>query len=264
MNTPNPAHLALAFVLAAAIALAARGKGALTASGAFAAFVVGFLVFGFARGRGAAALLLFFVSSTALSRYRKRDKERLATFEKGGERDAAQVLANGGAAALCALLVAVFPGSALPFVALLGALAEANADTWATELGSLAKKPPRLITTLRPAAPGASGAVSLPGTLAALAGAALVATVAFSPAGFLAATTGGVAGALVDSLLGATLQVQYRCPVCRTLTERRVHCDGCPTEIARGLPWLNNDIVNALATVVGALVSAGLLVLLQR
>ncbi len=263
MNAPTPAHLILAFVLAAGIALAARAKGALTTSGALAAFVVGFLVFGFAGGPGAAALLLFFITSTVLSRYRKRDKEKLATFEKGGERDAAQVLANGGVAALCALLVAVFPGSTLPFIALLGALAEANADTWATEIGSLAKKPPCLITTFRLASPGASGAVSVPGTLAALAGAALVATVAFSPAGFLAATTGGVAGALVDSLLGATLQVQYRCPVCRTLTEQRAHCEGKITEPARGLPWLNNDIVNALATITGALVATGLFVLIR-
>ena len=171
---------------------------------------------------------------------------------------------SGPAASVRSVPSKVFPTSALPFVALLGALAEANADTWATELGSLAKKPPRLITTLRPAPTGASGAVSAPGTLAALAGAVLVAAVAFSPAGFVAATAGGVAGALFDSLLGATVQAQFRCPVCHALTERRAHCDQTPTKPARGLPWLNNDIVNVLATLAGALVAAGLFVLLAR
>jgi uncharacterized protein (TIGR00297 family) len=237
----------------------------MSASGAVAAALVGFAVFGFAGGAGAVALLLFFVTSSALSRFRKRDKERL-DYEKGGERDAGQVLANGGVAALCALLVPVFPGAAWPFVALLGALAEANADTWATEIGSLARRPPRLITTGQPAPPGASGAVSLPGTLAALAGAFIIALVAvWRPGGgtvgivgLLAATAGGFVGALADSLLGATVQAQFRCPVCGKLTERRTHCDQRPTEHARGLRWFNNDLVNALATVIGALVAGSL------
>jgi len=266
---PDGGRLWLAATLAILVALTAWRARALSASGALAAALVGFLVFGFAGLPGAAALLLFFGTSSALSRWRRRDKERLA-FEKGGERDALQVLANGGVAALCAPLVSLFPEAAWPFIALLGALAEANADTWATEIGSLSRRAPRLITTLRPALPGASGAVSIQGTLAALAGALVVAVVALAalpPAarllGLLAAAGGGFVGALADSLLGATVQAQFRCPVCGKLTERHAHCEGRPTEHARGLFWVNNDLVNALATLVGAAVAAGLFGLIR-
>ena len=155
---------------AISIALLARRLRALSLSGAVAAAVVGFLHAGFAREIGISALLTFFCTSTLLSRLGKRKKATLH-FEKGGERDAAQVLANGGIAALCALFFFWYP---LMLYAMLGALASANADTWATEIGSLWGGTPRRITTLKPAQTGESGAISLPGTLAALLGALLI------------------------------------------------------------------------------------------
>ena len=66
---------------------------------------------------------------------------------------------------------------------------------------------------------------------------------------------GGIVGSLVDSLLGATCQAVYRCPRCGTDTERRVHSCGARTVHVRGLRWLDNDAVNALSTVAGALAS---------
>lgn len=259
-SRPDALHLLIAAAAAAGISGVAWRMRALSRSGAAAAAAVGFSLFGFGGAPGAAALLLFFVSSTALSRVGRKRKASLE-YEKGGERDAGQVLANGGIAALCALLLPFVPDNhrSLP-AALLGALAAANADTWATEVGSLAAHPPRWITTLRPAPPGSSGAVSLPGTLAALAGALLIGAAAPlfglpAPRGIAAAAVGGFAGCLFDSLLGATLQAQYRCPECGKLTERHEH-HGRPTEPARGLPWMNNDAVNLLATLAGAAVAA--------
>jgi uncharacterized protein (TIGR00297 family) len=257
----SPARLAVAFIAALALAGAARKVRALSVSGMIAATVVGTLLFGCAGWPGAAALLLFFVTSSALSRWGRKRKAALS-FEKGGERDAGQVLANGGVAALCAALLPFFPASPWLFAALLGALAEANADTWATEIGSLAAAPPRLITNFRPAPTGSSGAVSLPGTAAALAGAALIAGVAWvfgMPARIaIGALLGGFAGALFDSLIGATLQAQYRCMGCGRLTESRTHCGGQPAALAQGIAWVGNDAVNFLATIFGAAV-AGLM-----
>ena len=256
--------LAVAAFASLLIAGAAWRARALTLSGAGAASVVGFLVFGAAGWPGAVTLLLFFVTSSALSRLGKRRKATIG-FEKGSRRDAGQVFANGGACAACAALLWVVPPVHAPVViaALLGAIAEANADTWATEWGSLAGRTPRLITTLRPAPVGASGAVSLPGTVAALCGATLVAAVAlvWPRAGVsvaCAALAGGFAGSLADSLLGATVQRQYRCAACDHLTETPAHCD-VPALPARGLAWVGNDAVNFAATLFGATVAAGLL-----
>lgn len=261
MIPPATSQLLLAAALAASVALVARQARALSASGATAAALIGFLILGLGGWPGATALLLFFFSSSGLSRFRKRDKDRLG-YEKGGERDAHQVLANGGVAAVCALLLPLFPDTLWPRVALLGALAAANADTWATEIGSLSRRAPRLITTFAPALPGASGAVSWPGTAAALAGALLIALVGLGWEGgsgvLLAVALGGFAGALTDSVLGATIQAQFRCPVCQALTERQAHCDGQATQLARGVSFLGNDWVNALATLAGALVAAAL------
>ncbi len=219
---------------------------ALTVSGAVAAACVGFCHLAFGGWLAAGALLAFFGTSTALSKLGKRKKETLG-FEKSGQRDAWQVLANGGIAALCAVLD--YPE------AMLGALAAANADTWATELGSLFGGKPRRVTNFTPAEPGESGAISLIGTLAALAGAALLGGFAeyWGRGGlFLTVTLAGFVGALADSVLGATLQAQWR----DEKTGRWIEIpQGKPT---RGLNWLRNDAVNILATVTGAVTAAWL------
>ena len=74
----------------------------------------------------------------------------------------------------------------------------------------------------------------------------------------LAATVGGLAGSMMDSLLGATVQAIYRCEQCHKETERRVHRCGQATRLVRGWRWMGNDVVNALASVVGAAVAAGI------
>ncbi len=286
-------NLLLGLVLAAAIAFAARKARALSRSGAWAALALGTVIFGLGGFGWAMLLLAFFISSSLLSRLFGRRKRALdEKFSKGSERDAWQVLANGGVAGIFTLLHAFDPSATWPWVGCAAALAAANADTWATELGVLSPAPPRMLTSLRRAEPGTSGAVSGAGLLAALGGAGLVALVAgalwrghtglsfvglpYSIADLLGAAPAefsfeqraawfgiiagcGLAGSLVDSLLGATLQAVYRCPACRKETERHpLHTCGAPTSLARGLPWLNNDWVNAACTLSGALLAVGL------
>jgi len=235
----------LGIALAAAVVALAHRAGALTRSGALAAWGVGAIIFGIGGWAGAAALLTFFGTSTALSRWRRGTKESLG-YEKGGRRDAGQVLANGGAAAACVLLPLLLPQVNVARVHLLflAALAAANADTWATEIGSALGGRPYDLRTGRPAPPGTSGAVSLPGTLAALAGAALLGLFAGDGAGWGIVTAAGVGGAFADSLLGATLQARWRDPHRPGhLTERPQA--GPPDRGRRGV---DNDAVNALCT----------------
>lgn len=219
-------------------------------------------------------LIAFFLTSSALSHYKRRQKEAVAEkFSKGERRDLGQALANGGLAALVALAAWLLPGAAPWLAGLVGALATVNADTWATELGVLSPTWPRLITSGRPVEPGTSGGITLLGTGASAAGALLIGLLAelFHGAGgllgaagtapgalLLGATAGGLAGSLFDSLLGATVQTIYYCDACGKETERRVHRCGQPTRRLRGWPRLDNDGVNFAASVVGAAL-AGLL-----
>ena len=233
---------------AAGVSVSAWRLGALSRSGAVAGTIVGATVFGFGGFSAALVLVLFFVSSSALS--------LLPPAGERSARGARQVLANGSVAAVAAAAMGWTPEAS---VALLGAVGAATADTWATEIGVRLGKTPRSILTLRRQAPGTSGAVSFPGTAAAAAGALAVAGVGYrlisgaTANGLVAVAIAGLLGSIVDSLLGAAVQARYHCPACGATPEVARH-GGCEVRAERisGVPGLDNDAVNLLATVTGA------------
>ena len=117
-------------------------RGSLSRSGALAAIVVGTAIHASMGMPWFGALLVFFATSTLLGRLGRDRKRALARdYQKGDRRDASQVFCNGGVAALCAVSVLLTPS---PWTggAFLGALATANGDTWATELGALSRAQP--------------------------------------------------------------------------------------------------------------------------
>ena len=262
---------------ATAIAIAAYRTRSLDLGGAVAAIAVGTATYAALGFAGAVVLVTFFASSVALSRVGKRRKTTLLIdVAKTGPRDAAQVFANGGVATACAL--AALWLDARYAVGFAGAFAAATADTWGTEIGTLARGMPRSILTFRPIATGLSGGITRVGTFAevagaiAIAGVAVVANLAASGAAgthehahahahasalrlAVAVATGGFAGALADSLLGASVQARRWCPQCERATEREPHGCGANTAPLRGLSWFGNDAVNFTATLVGASVA---------
>jgi uncharacterized protein (TIGR00297 family) len=255
---PALPRAAVGVLLAGWVAWMARRSRALSRSGSIAATCVGAasVAAGWSWG---ALLMVFFVTSTLLSRVGRGAKERRTDgiVAKGGERDAIQVMANGGVFAVCAVAFAISPASGWQALAA-GALAASTADTWATEIGTLVGRSPRSIVSLRVVPAGTSGGVTIPGTLASVAGAAMIGAVArflgWPPAVAWWALAGGVAGAVADSVVGAVWQTRRRCPACNILTERRVHPCGTVTLPAGGVAWLDNDAVNALSAVCGAVV----------
>lgn len=208
-----------------------------------------------------ALLVVYFVSTSALSRFRGADKDSRTAgrVEKSGTRDAWQVLANGGLFALSALAYARDPRLVWQLAGA-GALAASAADTWATEVGVLSPTRPRSIVTLRPVDAGVSGGVTLHGFAAALAATLLVGMTAWLqgwPVATLgAALAGGIGGCLFDSFLGATIQSRRHCPTCNTGTEQPRHHCGTPTDHVGGIALLDNDGVNLLATASGAAIGA--------
>ncbi|MGH2616869.1 MAG: DUF92 domain-containing protein, partial [Thermomicrobiales bacterium] len=158
-------------VLAAtSISLIARRARALSRGGAVAAAAAGTLALSGVGFHGGAALVAFFASSTLLGRL---PGKTILEQRRGNERDAVQVLANGGVAALLALASAVGPPRARPLfhAGFAGAVAAAAADTWATEIGSRSRRQTRSIVTLQPVPPGVSGGVTWAGIAASAAGA---------------------------------------------------------------------------------------------
>jgi uncharacterized protein (TIGR00297 family) len=216
----------------------------LTPDGLVAALGVGAAVYWGLGWRGAALLFAFFISGSLLT--------QLATG-RGGRRNARQVIANGGAAALGAL-VGNWPAAA-------GALAAAAADTWATELGSFSPIAPRLITTWARVTRGTSGGITVLGTAGGIAGALAMGALAHllppsgAAPGFSLVAAAGIAGMATDSLLGATGQGMYECAACAARSERADTVCHEPVRLIRGWRWIDNDAVNLAATLVGAGVS---------
>lgn len=251
-------RLILGAIASAISALAAHRMRALSKTGAIAAFVVGTAAV-VAGWSWAALLIAYFVAATALSKFREEEKaKRIGSIvDKGDERDATQVFANGGIFAIAAIAELITHSSAWYAIGV-GALAASAADTWATEVGTLASGEPVSIISGRRVPAGTSGGITVPGSLAGVAGALFVAAgtaLAQWPVTFTAVALGGIGGALSDSLLGATIQSRRWCDACEKPTERLVHDCGNRTRRVGGVGGLDNDAVNAVCSVVGALVA---------
>ncbi|KAI7841383.1 hypothetical protein COHA_005001 [Chlorella ohadii] len=246
------ASLGASAALAAALALHGLRKRSLSRSGALAAMLVGFLHMA-AGLRFGCTLILFYLSSSKLTRWRDDLKSRLdAAHSTGGQRGAAQVCANsllgaalavacawqagavssingsGGSSSGAPNASAVQAASATLAAAFVAFYAVCCADTWSSEIGIASKTPPRLITTRSVVPPGTNGGVTPLGTAAAAAGGLFVGCCYWSLAAVAAMWAGangsassaaladwrlvplalvaGLAGSLLDSLLGATLQ----------------------------------------------------------
>lgn len=259
-------QLFYALVFSAIVVALAYWRGSLSRSGAVGALIVGTLTFGFGGWQWGVLLGVFFVSSSLLSHFKEEEKKAAAEkFDKGHRRDMGQVLANGGLGAVLATLSAFVPETAVPaetwFLMFLGVMATVTADTWATELGTLSKQPPRLITNGKIVEVGTSGGVSLLGTAVSLAGGLVIGLVAGLITEYsllvtsLGGALGGLAGSLVDSLLGATVQQIYYSDVRQKETEKKVELDGTPNRPLRGWSWMNNDMVNLISSLVGGFVA---------
>lgn len=148
--------------------------------------------------------------------------------------------------------------------AFLGYYAACCGDTWASELGSLSSATPLLLTTGRPVRPGTNGGVTSIGLAASVAGGLFVGAVFYGAAivsptlwiferqQTLAAAQwplvllgglAGLAGSLLDSLLGATLQFSGYNRRTGRVTGRR----GPGVQHISGLPFLDNNAVNLLS-----------------
>ena len=261
LKVPTAAEYLIPILATPFVILLVLRRRALTRDGIAAALFLDLAVSVSLGNFGFLTLLFFFAVAVLLDHIKKEKKEKIlsAREEKGTRRDAFQVLAN----AMLPVSSAVFffltqkPMFLLPFVA---GMAEALADTAASSVGVLSSSAFDLFR-MRRCERGISGGMSWLGT-----GMALLSSFALSfftclfgqitPFAALIAALLAFLGSVFDSFLGSLFQVKYRCVVCRRLTEKR-ECHGMKTERARGIPFLDNDLVNLFSSLFTVLAAVG-------
>lgn len=213
-----------ALAVSLAIGAVSYASKAVDVWGLLGGFAIGFAMFYFADWQGFSILLAFFITGTACTKIGRRIKEqRGVAQENKGRRGLKNALAN----CFPGLLFAYIYGSAgswyfidgaartqfygIGRIAIAGAFAAALADTMSSEIGQLSKAQPVMITTFRRVAAGTNGGITLAGTLAGAAGAAIVGLATLAT-GFVETRllwipiAAGLLGTTVDSLLGALLE----------------------------------------------------------
>lgn len=231
----------------------------LSISGSVGTFLLATLIYGIGGWRWTIPIFTFFILSSLLSKIGKSVKKDFKLiFEKSSKRDIGQVLANGFMAGITVLGNHYFPNP-IWFVLFLAAIAAVNSDTWATELGIFSKIDPLSIKNFKTVTPGTSGGITPLGTFSGFVGAFIIGlcgwlvtphTLPLDPFSslFWIVVVSGFLACMADSLLGATIQAQYQCPVCFKNTERQVHCKQQKTKLISGFRWINNDMVNLVSS----------------
>jgi uncharacterized protein (TIGR00297 family) len=253
------------------IAGAAYWKKSLSLTGLIAAVLLGTMMYALGSLAWFGTLIAFFISSSLLSKLGHQRKAAAESgYAKGGRRDAGQVAANGGLGMLLCIGNVIWPNPVWWFI-YMGVMATVNADTWATEIGGLSKSIPRSIVSGKRVTAGTSGGITGLGLIASLLGGAFIGLVGgiFNQLGethevnstivslVLLGAIAGLGGSLLDSWLGATLQVMFRCDVCGKTIEKQEHCNRKAMQI-RGLRGISNDVVNAGSSLIGGVICLGL------
>jgi uncharacterized protein (TIGR00297 family) len=205
-------RIVLATAVNLALAVLALGLKMVNRSGAICGFLLGVAVY---LGWGYKSFLLMFafflIGSVATRLGFARKAARGVAEKRGGARSWREALANSLAAAFFSLLVITTHHEGAFLMALIAAFAEATGDTVSSEIGQWISDRAYLITTFLPVPAGENGGVSMGGSIAGLLASTLVVALAFSlrlcgRAGIIIALSAAIAGNLLDSVLGATLE----------------------------------------------------------
>lgn len=252
---------AIAIILSFMIGLISYKLKFLTLNGSVVTFLMAFFIFGLGGIKWTLPILTFFILSSLISKLRKQKNKKVEEyFDKTGNRDYLQVLANGGVAWGLIVLYQIFNNEVF-YLLYVTSIAAVCADTWSTEIGTLFKTKTYNILSFKKVEQGTNGGISIIGTLGGLLGSFVVTLTAFywiQNHFIFAIAIVGLFGSFVDSIIGAKYQSVFKCEKCGLITERKSHCS-MPTVKIRGFGLVNNDFVNfssgALASLVFYLIT---------
>ncbi len=212
-----------------------------------------FLILGLGGWKWAVPIVVFFISSSIISKVKTKYKEIAETnFEKAGIRDWLQVLANGGAAGIFVVLNSLYP-SELFYLAYVSCLSVVCSDTWGTEIGTLFRVKTVSIRNFKEVEQGTSGGISITGSIGAIIGAFIIPISSlFWINSIFIISAAGLSGNIIDSIFGAVFQAQFNCSICGKITERKYHCNN-RTSLIKGIKWMNNDAINFFSSVAGSI-----------
>ena len=235
-NTAQQWNILLGVLLAALFSFAAFALRGLSLDGMFSAIVIGTYAFGLGGWKLAAVLLLFFISSVAIS---DRSGWRAENILQSARRDGLQVWANGFWLVVFLISATVFKAPVF-LVGALAVIATATADTWATELGSSTPDSTYLITSFKQVTPGTDGGISIKGTTAAFIAAAMISGLSvyvfslhFSV--FILIFGAAVLGCFIDSYLGALFQQNKRSVTLPVINEEMTFSNNLVNTISTGM-----------------------------
>lgn len=204
-------YILIAALLTSAAYLSVRLRK-LTIAGGVAGAIVGFLVFGSGALSGLLMLTAFFILGTLATSWKKTEKLRFKPeSDRTVKRDAWQVLANGGVAAILGLLAMIMPSESNMFRLMMAAsLASATADTLSSELGMIYGRRFFNVLTFKKEQKGLDGVISVEGLLIGIIGSAIIAAIYLAwrrdISLFWWIIVCGTIGNLADSVLGALLE----------------------------------------------------------
>lgn len=274
-------QMIIAVLISFFIAFNSYRKNSLDVSGAFAGFFVMSLHLSVNYRFGAMLLAFFFTSSKLTKKGEDRKRAIDAEFKAGGQRNWIQVFSNSGIASV--LVIAYWKLKASQDTCLdskesyiitslvgglIGHYSCSNGDTWSSELGVLSDEQPRLITTFKPVRRGTNGGVTIAGLQAAAAAGTVIGLAFVLPGFFTKSCTNdaflkqllviplsaaaGLAGSLIDSILGATLQFSGFCSVRNKVVSK----PGPTVKRISGLSILDNNGVNVVSILLTSMLTS--------
>lgn len=278
----------LALIISGGLALHGLKKKSLDISGAIGAVLVGFFSIASSYRFGAILIVCYYTSSK-LTKIREDVKAKIESdYQLGGQRNIIQVFANSIIATIVCLIYYFYFGedsdpsfvcsanfgfssttfwtsnfSGILWCLYVAHYACATADTWASELGVLAVRPPRLVTSLflREVPTGTNGGMSLLGTAASAGGGVAIGVTFWLLSFFVSGNimlqfpmvivglVSGVLGSLYDSILGATVQASYYSTERKCIVKRHEKAKDKSIIVVSGADILTNEAVNLVSIV---------------